>query len=346
MIRSAAILLAIAMVLSGGRQPLASEQEIKRSGGTFSDPLNELLVSWSPVQGRVAVADQAAQPPTFRSKTSGVMVDATVRDKTRRSITGLKPDDFELTDNGVPQQVHDVSYGKLPIDITVALDVSHSVSGTLLERLRQAVVQLMGDLGEGDRLKLILFNMRVTRIVDYTRDVKTVERAVRSATAGGGTSLVDAMSVALVSEGPTDRRQLVMFFTDGSDSTSTTPQQMLLAVASRTRATLSFVVPSNIASVPAQSGGGSTVTVRMSGTGGGYHPLLSTLARETGGTLYPVGGSTNLSSAFRTGLNDFRSAYVLYFTPQGVERQGYHQIEVKVKREDAQVVARRGYFSY
>ena len=284
------------------------------------------------------------QPPTFRSKTAGVMVDATVRDKNRKSVTGLKAADFELTDNGVPQQVHDVSYGKLPIDITVGLDISHSVTGALLERLRQGVVQLMRDLGQDDRLKLIMFNMRVARIADYTRDVRAVERTIRSAAAGGGTSLVDAMSVALVSEGPTDRRQLVMFFTDGSDSTSTTPDSMLLSVARQTRATLAFVVPSNIATVPVFSGSGTTFTVKVPTSGVSYHPMLTTLARETGGTLLPVGTNTNLSSAFRTVLNDFRNAYVLYFTPQGVERQGYHQIEVKVKREDAQVLARRGYF--
>ena len=283
-----------------------------------------------------------AQAPLFKSRTAGVMVDATVRDKNRRSVTGLKASDFQLTDNGVPQQVSDVSYGKLPIDITVGLDVSHSVTGSLLDRLRQGVVQLMGDLGKDDRLKLVLFNMRVTRIIDYTRDVRAVERAIRSATAGGGTSLVDAMSVSLVSEGPTDRRQLVVFFTDGSDSTSTSSESMVLGVARRTRATLAFVVPSNITSV--NTFNGTTISVRAGTSNSSYHPLLNALARETGGTIFPVGGSTNLSSAFRQVLNEFRNAYVLYFTPQGVERQGYHQIEVKVQRDDAQVVARRGYF--
>jgi VWFA-related protein len=91
-------------------------------------------------------------------------------------------------------------------------------------------------------------------------------------------------------------------------------------------------------------GTSKTLTVRAGTSGVSYSSMLTTLARETGGTLFPVGSTTNLSSAFRTVLNDFRNAYVLYFTPQGVERQGYHQIEVKVKREDAQVLARRGYF--
>lgn len=309
--------------------------------------LSSLLISLSPAVTPVAVADQEAQAPLFRSKTDAVVVDATVRDEKRRSITGLTPDDFELIDNGVPQRVHDVSYGKLPIDITIALDVSHSVSGGLLDRLRQAVAQLMDDLGKEDRLKLVLFNSRITRTFDYTRDVRTVERAIRGATAGGGTSFYDAMSVTLVSESPPDRRQLAVFFTDGADSTSATSSDVLVEVARRTRATLAFVVPAAMARVlnVTSSSGGVTFSTPIQQLQAPGSPLLRTLTHETGGTVFPVAATSNLSTAFKTVLNEFRSAYVLYYSPRGVERAGYHSIEVKVKRDGAQVQARRGYFS-
>lgn len=306
-----------------------------------------LLISLSPASLHVAPAEQEAQTPLFRSKTDAVMVDATVRDEKRRSITGLTADDFEVIDNGVPQRVHDVSYGKLPVDITIALDVSHSVSGGLLDRLRQAVVQLMGDLGKDDRLKLVLFNMKVTRTFDYTRDVRTVERAIRGASAGGGTSLYDAMSVALVSESPSDRRQLAVFFTDGTDSTSTTSGDVLVEVARRTRATLAFVVPAATARVLnfTTVSGGVSFSTPIQQLQASSPPLLRTLTQETGGIVLPVAASSNLTAAFRTVLNEFRSAYVLYYSPRGVDRAGYHSIEVKVRRDGAQVQARRGYFS-
>ena len=289
--------------------------------------------------------------PTFRSKTSAVMVDVTVSDRTGRPITGLESSDFEILDNGVPQRVHEVSYGKLPIDITVALDVSHSVSGNLIDRLRQGIVQLMGDLAKGDRLRLTLFNTRVTRTMDYTTDVKAVERAIRAASAGGGTALFDAISVTLVSAAPADRRQLAVFFTDGSDSSSTTAPEQLTGVAQRTRATLAFVVPSSAPSptvtLPTVTKGMITVTPGSASTGMRIpnQPLLSSLAAETGGTILPVGSNASLSTAFRSILSAFRSTYVLYYTPTGVDRAGYHRLEVKVKRDGSRVVARRGYFS-
>jgi VWFA-related protein len=295
----------------------------------------------------LAQTSQDLPKPTFRSGASAVTVDVSVRDRSRRAITGLAHADFQVFDNGVLQQVDDVGYGKLPIDVTVALDVSFSVSGDVLTRLRQAVAQLMGDLGREDRLKLVLFNMRVMRTIDYTSDVKAVERAMRNLSAGGSTALLDALSVTLVAKSDVDRRQLIVFFTDGSDSTSTTTPEMLKGIAERTRATLTFVMPVTVPGATSsllpgdQTIGRTSVLVRLAP----FLGLFSTLARETGGSILPVGQTANLATTFRTVLSEFRSAYVLYYTPRGVDRTGYHTIDVKVNRDGAAVTARRGYFA-
>ena len=243
---------------------------------------------------------------------NAVAVDVSVTEsgRTHRPITGLAASDFQVFDNGVPQQVDEVSYGKLPIDVTVALDVSHSVTGRLLDRLRHGVVQLIRDLGKEDRLKLVLFNMRVMRTLDFSRDVKAVEQVIRTAGAGGGTALLDAISVALVSASVPDWRQLIVVFTDGSDSTSTTSPAMLAGVAQRTRPTLTFVLPfanrrtttdyrGRIVSL-ASTGGVSLTRIPLYG-------LFSTLTRETRGSLLPVGHASDLSATFRRILNEFRS---------------------------------------
>lgn len=282
-----------------------------------------LGVMWLALAG--AVSGQDAPPPqaTFRATTDAVSVDVSVRGRNRSVMTGLGASDFVVLDNGVRQQVADVSYGKVPIDVTVALDVSYSVTGGLLDRLRRAVVQLMGDLGKGDRLRLILFNMRVNRSVDFTTDVAAVERAIRAAQAGGGTTLLDAMSVALVSASQLERRHLIVFFTDGGDSSSTTSPADLTMVAQRTWATLCVVTPPLVPrAVPL--------------------PFLPAVG-ETGGSVIAASVSGDLSATFRSVLDDFRSTYVLHFTPKGVERRGFHTLDVSVARDGAVVKARRGY---
>ena len=283
-----------------------------------------------------------SQAPVFRGGTAAVMVDVAVQDKSRRAITGLQPQDFTVLDNGVPQQIDQLSFGRLPIDVTIALDVSYSVTGLLLDRLRLGIQQLMGDLRKEDRLKLLLFSLRPTRAVDFTSDEQQVERALQTVTAGGGTSLYDSISVALVSTPGGDRRQLIVFFTDGGDSTSTSSPAMVRAVAERSRATLTFVMPTSpigIAvpfEVRTAFSRATTATV--------VDPLLASLARETSGSVLPVGATTNLGPVFRQILDVFRQTYVLMYVPKDVERGGFHTITVTVNRPDATVQARRGYF--
>jgi VWFA-related protein len=248
----------------------------------------------------------------------------------------------------VPQRVDDISYGRLPIDVTIALDVSYSVTGALLDRLRRGVVDLMRDLGAQDRLKLVLFNMHVTRTTDFTTDPAVVERAIRGATAGGGTALLDALSVSLVSASAPDRRQLIVAFTDGSDSSSATSAAVLIDVARRTRATLAFVLPAAAARPVTVISPGSLPSSRVQSSAritrpGPFQKLFSTLVTETGGSILPA-DTGNLSETFRRVLGEFRSAYVLYYTAQGVDPRGYHTIRVQVNRDGAQVQARRGYF--
>ncbi|HVQ41911.1 MAG TPA: VWA domain-containing protein [Vicinamibacterales bacterium] len=286
------------------------------------------------------------QLPTFRSMANGVAVDVTVRDSKRKSVVGLKPADFEVYDNGVRQEVAEISYGKLPIDVTVALDVSFSVTGVMLERLRSGVVTLMRDLAREDRLRLILFNSRVARVVDFTTDENKVEAAIKAAAAGGGTALFDSISVALVTPAPRERRQLVVVFTDGNDSTSTTQPTTLTNVALRTRAAVTMVLPGTGPVVVTGSGGSQQVITNMkvSLVPQPYDGFFQSLAKATGGSVVRTDASSNLNAVFRQILEEFRSAYVLLYDAKGVE-SGYHELEVKVKRDGVIVSARRGYWN-
>jgi VWFA-related protein len=292
---------------------------------------------------RIAAQEQL---PTFRAMANAVAVDVTVRDSKRKSVTGLKASDFEVYDNGVRQDVAEVSYGKLPIDVTVALDVSFSVTGVMLERLRNGVVTLVRDLGRDDRLRLMLFNSRVARVVDFTTDEKKVETALKGTAAGGGTALFDSISVALVSTAPRDRRQLVVVFTDGNDSTSTTQPATLTNVALRTRAAIAMVLPGSSPVVVTGSNSAQQLlsNMKLSLTSQPYDGFFQSLATATGGSVVRTNASSDLSAVFRQILEEFRSAYVLLYDAKGVER-GYHELEVKVKRSGLSVSSRRGYWN-
>jgi VWFA-related protein len=309
-----------------------------------------------------ARAQTPQTPPVFRSSADVVSVDVSVRNGTR-VVTGLQAKDFDVSDNGVRQDLGEVSYGKLPIDVTIALDVSYSVTGALLDRLRRAVVQLTADLGRDDRLKLMTFNMRVSRVVDFTSDASAVERAIQATSAGGGTSILDTLSVALVSADHPDRRQLVVLFTDGGDSLSATEPQTLLDVGRRTNATMTAVLPAalfgqtvllvgdNVGPGRAGQPMGSVardlpVVTKPSPVLQQLGQLYTKLAADTGGLVIQLASpNEDLTATFRRALDEFRSSYVLYFTPRGVDRGGFHTLQVAVPQDSGVTVrARRGYW--
>jgi VWFA-related protein len=273
-------------------------------------------------------SDPNQEQPTFRASTDLVSVDVSVRVR-GRAVVGLEAKDFEVADNGVAQRVLDVSYEKLPIDITVALDVSQSVTGALLNQLRRSVAELKADLNPRDRLKLITFNIRIKRLMDFSEDTSGADAALAGATAFGGTALLDSLAVALVTPVVADRRHLVMLFSDGIDSSSVSDADAVLEVARHSTATIGFVLLAL----------SSPITPSIDAA----RDLYARLARETGGTVFNVAMGMSLSETFRRTLEEFRSSYVLHFTPTGVVRGGVHTLDVRVTRPGADVRARKGY---
>ena len=297
-----------------------------------------LAVTMSAAMPAGAVAQQEPPRPTFRAGADVVAVDASVwRDK--RPVTGLKPGDFELLDNGVPQQISDVSYERLPIDVTVVLDVSASVTGAVLDQLRQAVRQLKADLGPRDRLKLVAFNMQMRRLANFEAPAAATDTAFASLSGQGSSAIFDSVAVQLASPAVEGRRHLIVLFTDGEDSSSISDPDVLFDVARRTTATVDIVLastaPERSSATPfARAPGRPPVTVGR---------MYDQLARETGGRVVTTAAGESLASTFRRTLADFRSSYVLYFTPTGVAPSGEHSIDVRVKQDGTEVRARRGY---
>src|SRR6185503_17752438 len=66
----------------------------------------------------------------FRSRTDAVIIDVTVL-QNDRLVTDLAAEDFSVSDNGVRQEIVDLSREPLPMDVTLLLDRSASVQGAL-----------------------------------------------------------------------------------------------------------------------------------------------------------------------------------------------------------------------
>ena len=291
----------------------------------------------APLGARQTAAPPQDPAPVFRAGADVVTVEASVR-RERRAVVGLTAADFELLDNGVAQEISDVTYEKLPIDVTVVLDISSSVTGPVLDELRRSLKQLRTDLGARDKLRVVTFDMRVRRLVDFADPPSATDSALASVVASGSSAVFDSLAVALTAPVPAGRRQLIMLFSDGQDSSSISDAETLLDVARRSAPTVAMVLASTSTKRPASLQRSATKLGTAT-----IADLADQIASDTGGYVVAISPGDNLTSTFRRVLEQFRTTYVLYFTPRGVDRQGAHTLEVRVKRAKVDVHARRGY---
>ncbi|HUL71933.1 MAG TPA: VWA domain-containing protein [Vicinamibacterales bacterium] len=263
----------------------------------------------------------APRAQVFSAKTIGVRVDALVT-VNGVPVAGLKADDFELRDNGVVQTVDSLDAGDMPLNVVLALDASASTAGKRLADLRTATRTLLDDLKPVDRAALTTFNHAVAPRVPLTADLGAIRSEVDRLTASGATSLLEGMYAAVVATLGEPGRSLVIVCTDGRDTASWLQADDVIEGAKHSNAVIYVVA----------SAGART-----------WAPLKS-LTDVTGGRMIEIESSAQIGAEFKKILEDFRSRYVLTFTPTGVPRGGYHRLDVRIRRGGGlKVTARPGY---
>jgi len=279
-----------------------------------------LLVAVSPVL-------LAAQQPTFSARAESVRVDVLVTEG-GRPVLNLTPADFEIRDEGVLQQVDLASFEKVPISLVLALDASYSVRGQPLQQLQLAGQALLDGLHQDDRAALVTFDTRVSMHGRATSEVQALRTLLPTLSAApmnaaGGTSVIDAAYAAMVASEADGHRPLVIIFSDGVDTGSWMTSARVADAARR----LSAVVYG--------------VTVR----GSGDAPFLRDLTEVTAGGVLEMDSIGQIRSAFVRILEEFRSRYLVSFSPRGVQQGGWHRLDVRIKGRRVNVKARSGYLA-
>jgi len=265
----------------------------------------------------------AQQQPTFRSRTSVVIVDVLVRDGSR-PVRGLEKADFQIFDEGFPQQIDELLPEQMPIDLTILLDASGSTARAI-ESFKSSAAKVSGMLRPEDRLRVMAFATGPVELSPLTADPGP--RIFAAPLPVGATSLNDALVLALARARHPGRRHLVVAYTDGADTSSVLETVMVARVARRSDAVLHLVLDAHETRPPADD-------LR----------LLREAAESTGGGVSEI--STDAAVTLRQVFDDFRESYVLRFTPSDLSSTGWRSLAVRLTRPDADrytVRARKGY---
>ncbi len=283
-----------------------------------------------------ATPGSPAQRPPLRLEVGVdvVSVTAVVFDKGGKILHGLGPQDVELLEDGVKQ---DVSYfreasslgdpkERVPLSVVLVLDTSGSMAQSL-RFLQEAVLNFMYKLDDVDQALVVSFSESIKGSAEFTGDTDRLERFVEGLQAWGGTSLYDAIHYSLGRIKDQPGRKALVVFTDGADTTSTMEDKQVVDYARAVEATV--------------------YCIGFKGTGFGGPPrgFLRRIASETGGQFFSPDKVGDLIKVFAEISAELKNHYLLAYTPKRAADGSWRQIELKVNRPGTEVRVRKGYFA-
>jgi VWFA-related protein len=286
----------------------------------------------------------AAPPGQIRVQINVVNLFTTVRDKHKSVVTGLKQDDFEVYEDGQPQEISYFSAeSNLPITLGILMDTSGSEYYMLSGEKEAGSRFLARVLRKGDLAMVMSFDTDVDLLADFTDDRGQLNRAINRAqinapsggmiaqgpfpTSGtGGTNFYDAVYLAAHDKLSAEAgRKAIVVLTDAEDTGSKIKLQDAIEAAQRTDTVVHILLV-------AADGGDQTVSRR--------------LTDETGGRTIIVRSEKNLEQAFDQISEELRNQYTIGYSPSNKAHDGgYRKVKVELKNKEYSALTRRGYYA-
>jgi len=241
----------------------------------------------------------------------------------------------------VNREIKTFESGESPISLAVLVDISGSMSvGGNIGRARSAVSVAMAALRNGaDEAALFTFDSKLEEIVSFTSDLARLRRVKLEGTPWGKTSLFDAIAqTARLVGDRTNRHRAVFVITDGVDTGSQLKAPEVSGIASTIDVPVYLLTVVN----PVDHTGTEFGVVQADATASD-RATLADLARWTGGDMRVASTGEHIGATIVDMFDELRHQYLISFEPG--EREGWHPIEIRARKNDLIVRARSGYMA-
>jgi Ca-activated chloride channel homolog len=289
------------------------------------------------VQAPVAQDDQ--QRPAFRAGVELVSLSVTVTDLSNRFVTTLGMDDFSVFEDGMAQEVTFFNRTNLPVALSLLLDTSASMENRLAT-VQRAAVGFASRIREQDMAQVVDFDSRVTVLESFTNDPAALERAIMQTTAGGSTSLYNALYIALhelrkvrAKTAEEIRRQAIVVLSDGEDTSSLVTFDRVLDLAKRSETAIYAI---GLRSADTSKGRGFREA----------DYVLRQLANETGGRAFFPTKAEDLGDIYDRIGQELSSQYLIGYTSRNPRRDGaWRRVVVRVNKPELTTRTKQGYYA-
>ena len=286
------------------------------------------------------IEESAGATKVFEVRLPVTVVDRVKEKKDKRNalVSGLTRGDFQVLEDGVPQEVTFFSDESTnpPVYVGVLMDTSPSTAGKLNFEKEAAANFIYSVLQlRKDKAAFMTFDHEVLLRQDFTDKLDLLQKAVdKVGKTGSQTALYDAIWQFTDEKlRSVPGRKVIVVITDGDDTFSRADMNDVIDLAQRTETTI-FAISTKggfLGSVPGVEGG----SLKDRGD-----KVLTDLCESTGGTaFFPVNSAKNqmleLELAFRGISDELKKQYVLTYRPANQELDGrVRKIEVRFANGD------------
>jgi Mg-chelatase subunit ChlD len=156
---------------------------------------------------------------TIKMDTALVTIPVSVIDRDGRFVPSLKKRDFQLYEDGVEQDIENLTSVETPFHVALVLDTSNSTV-LRLEDIQDAAFAFIKELRQDDQVMIVSFDSKVRFHCDFTNDPEALRRAIDETRTGGSTKLYEAVDKVVDRLADIEGRKAIVLFTDGVDTTS------------------------------------------------------------------------------------------------------------------------------
>jgi Ca-activated chloride channel family protein len=286
------------------------------------------------------VTAQSPQKPSFSTAIELVSLNVTVSDGAGRYVKDLDPEDFQVFEDGVKQDVTFFNKTNSPIALSLLLDTSASME-TKLSTAQEAAIGFARRLRPQDLAEVVDFDSRVVTLQTFTNKATALEQAIRKTSAGGSTSLYNAIYIALkdlkkvVAPNPDEiRRQAIVVLSDGEDTSSLLAFEEVLDLARRSETAI-YTIGLRASDASSSSKGFKEAEF-----------VLRQFSQETGGRTFFPGQISDLTGVYEQISEELSSQYTVGYTSKNQKRDGaWRRIVTRMAKPGLTARTKQGYFA-
>lgn len=303
----------------------------------------------------------AQERPTFRIKVDMVVLSFEVTDSKGHYINGLKPSDFRVTEDGIPQKINTFGEGnKPPVQVleggaTRPLNAADAPADTKSSEVRtdsfvgtnvfvlfdtsnymyrgfvyasDAIADFVRGLDRADSVAVYTFSRNLKRDAPLTRDRSEAIFGLRKAVAGDDAALYNGLLLTLRDAAKVPGRKVIIVFSNGPDNASMVAPDDVRAVAEDEGIPIYVISTNDVNKDPMSSA------------------VFRRISTRTGGKAYFAKTWQRQVEAFESIREDLGNSYTITYYPQANTNEGFRKITVEIVSDVGKkyrVRARPGY---